>query len=989
METGHHHTDQESERAKEEARPPVWDAGLQQISQWLLELNPKSGETTHLLTQPELVTSRGRNERQELTLSLIDLAANSQIFEWWQIAPDEFKEAVTKHPEIAEKLLILNELTAMYTAAEDELTQARLVPAVIQALAELELLGEIHLEQYVSAATQRKIDLKRQPLYRRLPAQLGDSLWYSMVRFGKDARRELGELRLLAEDKLNVGAAPAHQHGAGRTNPLAIGNETSAGSERLDPPSREVVMEATLAGVSPDHDVMIVTKIFNQYDPKASKLANTLHAEPKPPLNPEFDYEAGPYFTIPIPAGSLQAHQTIALPRPIEIKKNARITDLDDSQAFELWSAKIQPEPNTERVPANSEPLLMNRWIYIDAAGNLTLRVTPDLADHLYRTNAELVVQYCARKREHGIRAVEAYRYMNIPTQPSAPGAAATDPRYYPAIFYRLLEQLTEKHRSIEEFFSDETKKEIDEGKRLMFIDRVINRVVGFLGQSWLSYSHYDAPIDRNDPPGLTQPERVLRSRKASCEGSNLAAGELLRPLLKDGQQLLYVEGYKLDQVPDAINVSVPVRANQNHLALMVIDKENAYVSYADATPLAPDIHEARNAYLAERQRIMKDWQQTEKQVLELCGKEGIPALTNDHESWRRRLSLVLAMEAEWISQRDFLGTNYDRFKSESETGVDVKALVPPPDFTNLIFNNNTTLAAVAGWQLIGNFTTTENAIQLMGWLRPTSPLVYEPYFTVHLPRFEDAVSWRDGARLNTHVFSYKQPAVDYATDPKQWARLKNRLVHITSYAQEASLQNQALLAEIINYVTEFQPKQQAETRFKAMLGRALGDRLPQDLDDFWQQAPFLLLLDGPIQALSSILGYSLNGHLLMLPLSVTDTPEDRRAIVVDRLNRWQEVQDQLLAKYEQLLKEAPVDLAQTVHTVRWGAMQFIPQSESVGLAGAEEGKVLVDPIKVYQFLLAKQEEAGQPINPEVYIKDSSTSAPEAPKSDDADDHVW
>jgi hypothetical protein len=315
----------------------------------------------------------------------------------------------------------------------------------------------------------------------------------------------------------------------------------------------------------------VITKVYTSYDPKTGRLDVPRDKKPyKSNHSSDWGRKEVRAFIGRIDPSSIK---TLGVPRIV------KSSDSRSQQVFD-FGRKLSDISIAGRDGKLLPNYLINPYlIRIDSAGNITIEIgeMPE-EERVILEGQELVITagYVSNRED--------------PSFSSLIGPMPEDEKFrlnlYPPEISNLIQVLLEKKRNgIFRY-----------GENLHIFDVLAK----FLGTYALTYDFRDAKRDKDDPVGFNQTERVFARGLASCEGANIALGQIMRYFLDEGEGIGYVAGFE---------TSGGTGTGRNyHLEVLYVDKYGRK-HLLDATPWLPDskksIDANRNAYKRAKKRVV------------------------------------------------------------------------------------------------------------------------------------------------------------------------------------------------------------------------------------------------------------------------------------------------------------------------------------------------------------------------------------------------
>src|SRR3989344_7658203 len=336
--------------------------------------------------------------------------------------------------------------------------------------------------------------------------------------------------------------------------------------------NKELMRNLTPAG-------FIITKIMNKYDENTGELTVDAPRQVDIPLGYDSRYEIG------TPLGRVDPAKVEVIGIPIPTDGNYRAVGARGFK-YNLSEVALVTEKNKEIVGQRQIEIYVEK----DELGNLVINLKgmpKDLQDEIKKANIVLKTKY-----------TESYRYGHSIEQANWIDALPENERYrlnmYPPEIAKFVTTLLEKKKNKIRGFMDN--------------DEIFARLAQFLGDYWLTYDLLDARINENEPIGFRQTERVLNGNLASCEGSNIALGQLMRYFLEEDEGIAYVEGFVAE--------GSSITSRNLHLKVLYKDQVGGKHLF-DATPWAEEDHVMFNVLSRRRKLAAQEWYSKSRRLRE------------------------------------------------------------------------------------------------------------------------------------------------------------------------------------------------------------------------------------------------------------------------------------------------------------------------------------------------------------------------------------
>lgn len=816
-----------------------------------------------------------------LSESLKNILQTHPVYVWYRKFPEEFLESVNKRPQFRRALRAVEEILALFDTQPDqthlfELWSLALTQKVIEfALLVTPLVPQyIHhpikesgvfslekLEEYLrqrelaqledekliyDLRNKREFPISLEELYFLLSLQIGrvlDMLPDNPLGFwgrngsgknGKNGNREGGN-----GSGNGKGSSKEKRPKRRRVNsrglyrsPLLVESSVS-GEERRWPQARKnqhmVLIDTLKAG---ETDRFVITKLWNGYNPETGEL--TVESSMDTVSYGDTDSEI--FLTIPL------GH--------IDVTKQTQITiptyATSSSERKDFWTGRklvsVRLENEFRRKDAISFKQL-DLALSEDDAGNIYLdmkELGTEVIEWLSNRKVVMVAEY-GGFASSPLAAIETIRAMS-------PEEQSYRLSLYPPTIQRLIRTL-----------QNEKQKGLENGQIFLVLAQ-------FLASAWLTYDEFDVPHSPRDPVGWNQTERVLHKRIASCEGSNIALGQLMRFFLEKDEGILYAQGYEVNGASEAY-------PGDAHLKIVYVKNSKAR-SFYDATAWSDEDKE----YFSDKR---KQYRQARQEWWFVNNNLGIPTevRTKNEEA---------AYES-WESLKNV----WDPTDLQSTISKDLAAQLPGRRFSpEYIFaedengRRETNLIA-----FLKNVCGVDEYRQSY-WVHPVD-LSFNARFVIEY------------LGQSRFLKTAKHPAGFFSADDIRFmenhTKRQNaylRMGTVISRGKEASEQNIAVFRRLTEVFC------MARTDIYAQLARVLTESaIPlseADIDTFLSKAPFMLLFPNPVGRLINALNRISNGFF-------SPGVDDLDAFLLQRLNAWTDDINSILTKIRDIIPKVPL----------------------------------------------------------------------------------
>ncbi|MEO6509270.1 MAG: hypothetical protein ABIO02_04910, partial [Patescibacteria group bacterium] len=837
---------------------------------------------TQVLRNPQHLRPIIRGTTREIETSLSSLLHDNDVLRWLFQDKDQFLKAISRDKEIKNSLLAINELVQMVESLEglSESSRNLLSLALTERTAELSLLSAPYMPKSVrNKIEQRKQEKveesedtqefededQKEPIFEKWKQWMSENMTRPQPRIPEASRP------MLQLPKFLEAAADSRAHRLGGSDDSSSKKE--GGDEKTSKRRREVIRSNPLYSnplmdderrvgrerawkqmggkqkmmhyeqdmfYYDDGGTFIITRIMNTYDPERGVMSADA---PRERFLPNYSRNVESKITSPLGVVNTFNQEHIAVPRPVYDVNNERWKRYRGKVG--LTSVELQDSEGKVLIDQNE----LHQFLEIDELGNIFVSLK-ELPDELKeKIHAKKVLLQANFGNDYSGRNNE---------RKSFPGITASSPEddfklnLYPSEVAKLIEVLREKKVRGNWRFRDNTE--------------IFARLAQFIGNYWLTYDLEDAPFDEDDPVGFQQTERVLARRQASCEGANIALGQLMRYFLGEGESIAYVEGFVLEKLKGDKKQAYAT-TQDFHLKVMYKDKYDRYHLF-DATPWSPESHsayvqstdqyiQAKGEWIEHDQSVRAKTSQT-LQTEHQHSQEATNIWQNLLQSWYRGIdprseTLSKALESEDISLDDLPGyykekdlENLMQFSTAEYKSSHQKKRAwslfqrfrnnEPPPFDISDSDSQDLITFLKRLQKVDTSLDSK-------WSTPRTVIDGATDFTLkHLERrlYDSSSTPVD---VNRYIEGDSSKRALYA-DSKRRAVVYSDMAKVKEQAIYASEQNVAVIGTLTEIIHEL--SNDYTDRLKVILATAQ-EKMTGNVEQFWNGAPFMLLLRNPL----------------------------------------------------------------------------------------------------------------------------------------------
>lgn len=851
---------------------PVWEHGFEALERFAVEYGKfqKTKVNVHLLL---------RGKREEVTTSLKEILRCSPLYAWRRHKPEEFRQKIgqilTCDTELLERVMNINDFCQERELVDEP---AFVDLAILQMAAEIGRLAERYVPEMMISSEEEEEEKKQQSVTR---AGERDGIFRSLFQKITDGIAGIKEASKAFLRSLTRPLSPFLQ------SHYCAGRDRRGGNN----PYEGIWKNRSLFEVeNPVRDsFFLATKIFNRYDPKTGDLS--VDAQ-RSPLIYEVSNRANPLaITIPLSGREMASGAEVSIPVAFcaSSREGQGRTRISDRQHYSIAAVEIRTNKGDLLLDSPSALPFLER----DGLGNVTLTLTSSLKEELRtRRLVSIHIKYAPSV------ITEGNWYSQRPDAFMGPMPQEDWYEEVPFLPPKIAQIMESKLRQEQR-------------------DDVPAFIIGLLRNLWLRYSARDAPPHPSDPRGSTQFHRVLAQQRASCEGANVALMQMLRPLLRDGEGIAFMTGFRLDG-----SRRQSVAGRQYHASLLMRGNDEnggTVVQILDATPHSQRFHKLFRRRSQQRSRMQRAFHEPTQQFLAERRKAGIPVIDGSPESRQLLEELHERYDALWEHKRSqtiFIENIIERF---DEHGVNAHTLI---DYLPSYYGNCRHL-------IRGRSSSPHGVIDGHFSLALEPIKIYDPNLDE-----ESLDAWhRDDRGITWWLF---------------WKRyLRDRFMQ----AQRASLQNIHVVDTFMKPLEEC--TEHYRTEFQDMLSRELGDKISCPIKEFWAQACWMTLLPDPMDHLRGFFRRSSKSTTrgFLLP----EAPDDISKNIETHLQDWKRVVGSRLQSMQHFLQNLPPVSAPLTQSIPFPALRFLRDTERLYDRGEEKlPPQIVTPEWLFDYLKEK-----------------------------------
>lgn len=719
--------------------------------------------------------------------------------------------------------------------------------------------------------------------------------------FIKNSVRDLKD-QLRKEKKIRV------YSGGNLLHPL-LTRDQQAGRDRRWKSQAEtgLMMKLDKEMMTSEEPGFIITKYMNRYNPATGEL------KADAPSTQYSLHRANSYGNeIATPLGKIESFEFVGIPLPL--KENSRASSYS-SESLALCDIELTTEDNKQ----------LANWVAIrdylkqDSLGNVFIDLPEFLNEYRQEIKGKNVVLH-TKYSGYSYTDQEEAEYI---------GSMPDEERYrinlYPKEIQRFIEVMLKKKQRNEKGFQSNVE--------------IFSRLAQFIGSFWLTYDLQDAISNHDEPNSFQQTERVLAGNVASCEGSNIALGQLMRYFLDKNEGIAYVEGFVAD--------SSTITSRDLHLKVVYIDDEGSR-HFFDATPWSAESQMYFEVISRRRHAAAEEWYAEASELREgdlLKLRKELPARLSALEerfekSWQSEKSIPEAFlkelkEMELVSRFDYRNNAGITKLIRSYTEITKKGLLRRKNVR--IFEND------LGIFLRNLHGLTEN--QTNYWRFPRKEVDGAIDFRLNFLK-GNLYDIRNRGSMSHFFYDYLSDEVksSIVNDSLNRTKLFEEMSELSREALIASSQNIEAISVVVSHIEELSASYQQ--RF-VQIFETVSDSLSVSPETFLKSAPFLLLLKNPYSYIENVFVRSKdkNSRGFLLP----SDPQEIIAELDRQLNGWQYYAEYSLREFSKIIAKAPKtgsrETVEVSSTYLWQELsKNIPQEKG-------KKKKYLDPIKTFFYL--------------------------------------
>ncbi len=612
--------------------------------------------------------------------------------------------------------------------------------------------------------------------------------------------------------------------------------------------------------------------------------------------------------SFPLSSEDIRTQEEIFLPCPMYTQhEKGRV---ESGRYKTITFAPLTPRICDKKGKNLIDPRELRNCVYKDDIGNYTIQ----LPLHLRRSITKDCVLRCYYVKE-------VHLQEKLDASLLTPKQTNTKTDQYPLRIQQLM-QVIQSHRTrIKNKKNGKSWKEENDEVALQILS-------GFLGNMWLRYNRLDAnPRDR-DIPNLTQTERVLRQKQASCEGVHIALQEIFDAIADENEGSILMTGIQCRPKYGKISA----RSNNFHGKLYLQTVNDYYI--IDATPWDKYRHEHMRRAITLRQRLTREWFDTRDKIFAERKREGKMIVDNSKAILDRIRDLEERIGSYWESSKNCSMQKYLKFKEhvdDSHGWNQVLQLPVLPGQRKTVPSSETLVPSNIMKPLLDR-----EDYRLSSYLSSGNTSAIYGYFSLHLPKIRLLQGKKDeepSTQLTELQEGFFSP----------WKGVKKKLGQLFAEAQEASVQN----IHAIEYLNE---KMELETkvcrrRLQDMLQQALSLR-SEELEKFWKHAPWMTLVQCPDIYHFFSRSYEKKSKSFLSPGSPGDIDEKWEKL----LESCRATQEKNFAAIAQALQHLPKQ-QQTKDPIKFPALALIKRTRSESGVKTQDNTPSHDPISIFQHL--------------------------------------
>ncbi len=876
-------------------RPSTPYTGIDKLYDWL-EGEPLINVEPALLAKSQQIHPFIRGIQVTSNVKALDLLKKSPVFQWYQHDKQGILLAAARDADLRNAI---NSITTIIDSAasisEDAAgTRELFTLALVEKIFETSIVGAPHVPHNFQKKLHQP-EWKNFALQPLLPFASFFSLWRNWMEKHKEQidipdlpKRESHLPRIqLPSFSINL---PFHFEGSSTadskksrkqlsddvySHPLIDGFR-QVGKERsgeMAKKKQKMILVHRHRNSRRREDSFVVTRKFNSFNAEKGILQNDSKNIPY-----TIDTSLHPTITITALLGKINLENIPELALPFPVDESSTVRQKDHHRMLAL--ADISMTDSDEQLWLGSHDL--GKYLVEDNNGNLFLAVQDmpsDLKHQFNKKALKLIVQYAESPTDQKKWQTEFIG----PMEPS---------EYYRLYLYP---------KEIAAFVHSLQKKKQQQLPGFQTNEEIFRRLSQFIGNTWLTYDLKDAVVDEKDPIGFQQTERVLARRRASCEGANITLGQLMRYFLEEGEGILYTEGFVVYAREYAL-------VDDFHLKVVYVDRDKKE-HYFDATPWSDESHRSFKRAVRNYTRAKKEWIRVNRHI------HRNEQLSVDADNLYQRFVDAWSTPTGSEVPKDLYNSLPGRFDSDSFFS-----------FINLAKPKGGPKDEVMA-KIFHHFTSGFNKYpdSYMSIIR----FLYDVYnvsdsarkiFPNPTNNFDVAVDLDIGFLDQPLYKSLSMSPNDYISGLKGNKILFNHLLRSGSYRKMAKIieKSQPIAQQNIEVLTYLCERlEQVNTVYTQKLKRifqTVSHKMPQGVDTFFDQAPFIMLLPHPLDSFGRFFHRSVESDTLgfLLPDDIPTLDKKWDAYIA----MWERTAEKKLAKIQALIDSVPETLTSVPNEV-------------------------------------------------------------------------
>ncbi len=685
------------------------------------------------------------------------------------------------------------------------------------------------------------------------------------------------------------------------------------------------------------HDVFVMTKIFNHYDPVNGTLEAKSELHSHYPFGSSFRANS---LMTPIGAIDADSFDKIGIPIPVKDVNDKRYKEYSNfGSHFQISEVEVANESGVILIAERET----RDYIRQDYLGNtyLSLKDMPSaIRDKI--GDEKIVIQSRFSDSYHHRAPMSSYELI---------GSMPAEERYrlnlYPEPIAKLITTLLKKKEEGARGFQTNTE--------------IFARIAQFLGNYWLKYDLLDAESSEDDPVGFQQTERVLTSGLASCEGSNITLGQLMRYFIEDDREgIAYVDGFVIDK--NSPNGKKGTATPQSfHLKVLYQDRKGTQ-HFFDATPWSPEDHDKFETAGIRYVNAQGEWIDTMKDV---------KAVTSDIEQplSRRAATAHYRLSQAWYLDSDPLALDIQLYDENLKAHM-LPGFYTSNELSDVIDAQDMDLdqgkvGLLRKWLPFGKKATpfspyeARNLIPFLKrkhqvdaelgrfWNNPQNPIDGYSHYT--LSRLErDFYGELGSTYMDVNVYLDRPGKDRLLNDHRRRATVYDRMASVLEQGYIASDQNIFAFNTLAQNIEELSAEYEAKMR---EVFTPVGDKLGVDVEAFMKGAPFILLLRNPLYALRGF--FTRIDEPEMAGFLAPVNEEEIKAKFEETIAPWKEMSDEVLDRFKTVIEYAPLTRQRKKDQMEVSSLMLWEATTANAKRDVEdEERVLLEPIPTFRHLL-------------------------------------